>query len=476
MSETSPRIRTSHLISGAALIISLLFGAYYISDSLSGRDTGLAAQMRVLGFCPDADRASTSAGGNACSKLVTLADLSGDLIPSEDNTFDIGSPTFRWKSLQLGPGTLFIQDTVTGKQAGLTVVDGAFLLDGADSLRIGNIRLTAEGIESILSNQDITIGNFGDKGYALFPTGIKFSDGSTMTTAAGLGVAGTGGARGPRGNTGPEGEPGSVGALGPIGPTGAVGPPGPRGASGAAGAAGSSGATGAAGAAGATGATGTIGLPGSDGLRGENGIPGLPGSDGLDGTDGADGLRGENGVPGLPGSDGLDGADGADGLAGPVGSIGPSGEPGVAGATGAPGPVGATGEPGAVGAPGSDGATGPTGPAGASGGTILDIFIADGYLAININKQAIILGAGTWSLADGVEGQVIYFIASTASDSRDVHVVVEHLRYQNGAIATMGTAISWSPFSITAGGTNIPLMTIAVFTQGAWNVSAGVLH
>ncbi len=446
MSETSPQIRTSQLISGAALIISLLFGAYYVSDSLSGRDTGLAAQMRVLGFCPDAERASTSAGGSACSELVTLANLSGDLIPSVDNTFDIGSPTFRWKSLQLGPGTLFIQDTVTGKQAGLTVVDGAFLLDGADSLRIGNIRLTAEGIESILSNQDITIGNFGDKGYALFPTGIKFSDGSTMTTAAGLGVAGTGGARGPRGNTGPEGEPGSVGALGPIGPTGAVGPPGPRGASGAAGAAGSSGATGAAG------ATGSIGLPGIDGLRGENGVPGLPGSDGLDGT------------------------DGTDGLAGPVGSIGPSGEPGVAGATGAPGAVGATGEPGAVGAPGADGATGPTGPAGASGGTILDIFIADGYLAININKQAIILGAGTWSLADGVEGQVLYFIASTASDSRDVHVVVEHLRYQNGAIATMGSAISWSPFSITAGGTNIPLMTIAVFTQGAWNVSAGVLH
>jgi hypothetical protein len=470
MSETSPQIRTSQLISGAALIISLLFGAYYVSDSLSGRDTGLAAQMRVLGFCPDAERASTSAGGSACSELVTLANLSGDLIPSVDNTFDIGSPTFRWKSLQLGPGTLFIQDTVTGKQAGLTVVDGAFLLDGADSLRIGNIRLTAEGIESILSNQDITIGNFGDKGYALFPTGIKFSDGSTMTTAAGLGVAGTGGARGPRGNTGPEGEPGSVGALGPIGPTGAVGPPGPRGASGAAGAAGSSGATGAAG------ATGSIGLPGIDGLRGENGVPGLPGSDGLDGTDGTDGLRGENGVPGLPGSDGLDGTDGTDGLAGPVGSIGPSGEPGVAGATGAPGAVGATGEPGAVGAPGADGATGPTGPAGASGGTILDIFIADGYLAININKQAIILGAGTWSLADGVEGQVLYFIASTASDSRDVHVVVEHLRYQNGAIATMGSAISWSPFSITAGGTNIPLMTIAVFTQGAWNVSAGVLH
>jgi len=446
MSETSPQIRTSQLISGAALIISLLFGAYYVSDSLSGRDTGLAAQMRVLGFCPDAERASTSAGGSACSELVTLANLSGDLIPRVDNTFDIGSPTFRWKSLQLGPGTLFIQDTVTGKQAGLTVVDGAFLLDGADSLRIGNIRLTAEGIESILSNQDITIGNFGDKGYALFPTGIKFSDGSTMTTAAGLGVAGTGGARGPRGNTGPEGEPGSVGALGPIGPTGAVGPPGPRGASGAAGAAGSSGATGAAG------ATGSIGLPGIDGLRGENGVPGLPGSDGLDGT------------------------DGTDGLAGPVGSIGPSGEPGVAGATGAPGAVGATGEPGAVGAPGADGATGPTGPAGASGGTILDIFIADGYLAININKQAIILGAGTWSLADGVEGQVLYFIASTASDSRDVHVVVEHLRYQNGAIATMGSAISWSPFSITAGGTNIPLMTIAVFTQGAWNVSAGVLQ
>ena len=95
MSETSPHIRSSQLIRGSALILSLLFGAYYVSDSLSGRDTGLAAQMRVLGFCPDAERASTSSGGSACSELVTLANLSGDLIPSVDNTFDIGSPTFR---------------------------------------------------------------------------------------------------------------------------------------------------------------------------------------------------------------------------------------------------------------------------------------------------------------------------------------------------------------------------------------------
>ena len=131
----------------------------------------------------------------------TLADRTrgGDLIPSLDNTFTIGNKDFRWKDLQLGPGTLYIQDQVRGTQTALNVIDGALLLDGADSLRIGNVRLTAEGLESIESGQDINIGNFGDTGYALFPTGIKFSDGSTMTSAADLGVAGTGGARGPRG-------------------------------------------------------------------------------------------------------------------------------------------------------------------------------------------------------------------------------------------------------------------------------------
>ena len=334
MSRTNPprHSRRSSLLSFAAIIIALSTATYYVADSVTGRDTNLAEQLRVLGFCPNATAAELTAELGDCPQLVTFDAMNGDLIPSLDDTFSLGTADFRWHDLQLGPGTLFLQDSVTGEQVAINVVDGALLLDGADSLRIGNIRLTAEGLESIASTADITIGNFGDKGYALFPTGIKFSDGSTMTSAASLGVAGTGGARGPQGLTGAQGVTGATGAVGATGATGAAGP------------------------------------------RGEQGVPG---------RDGDVGAAGASGAPG---------ATGSQGIAGPAGSPGPSGAPG------------ANGEPGASGAPGATGEPGPEGPAG---GTALEVWSADGFAAIDLTKQVVVLGAGNWTLADGDQGQII---------------------------------------------------------------------
>ena len=130
--------------------------------------------------------------------------LTTDLIPSLDNTFVLGTPTKRWKSLQLGPGTLFLEDVITGFQAGLTVSGGTLLIDGADSLRIGNIRLTSTGIESLNSHADITIGNSGDSGYLSTARGIKFPDGSVQNSAIAIGNTG------PAGPTGPAGADGTL--------------------------------------------------------------------------------------------------------------------------------------------------------------------------------------------------------------------------------------------------------------------------
>ena len=143
-----------------------------------------------------------------CSYVLDLALIDGNLVPAIDNYYSLGSSDFRWKGLQLGPGTLYIEDPVTGEQVGITVNDGSLLLDGADSLRIGNIRLTAEGLESIDSNEDIRIGNLGDTGYVLMARGLKFPDGTTQTTASLRGPEGPPGVRGPEG---PEGPPGSIG-------------------------------------------------------------------------------------------------------------------------------------------------------------------------------------------------------------------------------------------------------------------------
>jgi hypothetical protein len=140
--------------------------------------------------------------------------VNGDLNPSRDNVYSLGSLTNRWKSLQLGPGTLWIQDSevTPATQVGLTVKSGALLLDGADSLRIGNIRLTATGLTSIVPTSPITLGDATFTNYVeLQAGGIKFKDGTIQSTAS------TGGATGPQGPAGPQGPKGDTGETGPAG-------------------------------------------------------------------------------------------------------------------------------------------------------------------------------------------------------------------------------------------------------------------
>ena len=145
-------------------------------------------------------------GVDGVCNASTLASISGNVVPAVDNFYTLGLPDYRWKSLQLGPGTIYIQDLSTGDQAGIAVDNGSLLVDGTDSLRIGNIRLTSTGLESIVSGQDISIGNRGDLGFLVPSRGIKFPDGTTQTTAT------------LQGPTGPQGPTGATGPQGPVGP------------------------------------------------------------------------------------------------------------------------------------------------------------------------------------------------------------------------------------------------------------------
>ena len=241
------RLNGTLIASLTALAIAATVGGFYLNDSLSGHGTSLSKTLVAVGFCsandftadptdgqagadgldgsdgadgePGTD-GSTGATGKAgtCSPLDT-ASLGGNLVPASDNVYSLGTPAKRWKSLQLGPGTLYIQDTVTGQQAGITISDGTLLLDGVDGLRIGNIRFTTTGITSLLPNQDITVGTKGDSGWLAVARGIKFPDGTTLSSASSVG--GTG-ATGPAGPAGPRGFTGATGATGPQGPAGSV--------------------------------------------------------------------------------------------------------------------------------------------------------------------------------------------------------------------------------------------------------------
>lgn len=230
-----------------ALALGLTLAGFYLADSVSGNGTALSKTLVAIGFCSESDFNAPATDGEAgsdgfdgldgvdgadgapgtdgspgstgtagtCSPLDTAA-LGGNLVPAKDNIYSLGTANKRWKSIQLGPGTLFIQDTETGKQAGLTISDGTLLLDGVDGLRIGNIRFTSTGITSLLPNQDITVGTKGDTGWLAVARGIKFPDGTTQYSAAAEGAIG------PRGLTGAIGARGLTGATGAQGPTGSI--------------------------------------------------------------------------------------------------------------------------------------------------------------------------------------------------------------------------------------------------------------
>ena len=193
-------------------------------------------------------------------------------------------------------------------------------------------------------------------------------------------------------------------------------------------------------------------------------VPGATGATGATGQTGTTGLIGVTGATGQTGTTGLIGVTGATGAAGSIGPIG------LTGAVGATGPTGTIGLTGAVGPAGPTGATGPAGP---SGGTTLTTWVATG-VAIDLSKQAVILGAGTWTLANGTEGQVIYFVSATGTVLDDTEVLVANLRLQHDHTSTLTLNADWHPFRY--GGSNVPVLAIAIFTQGAWNVSAGTLH
>ena len=80
----------------------------------------------------------TRTGGGT---LTPATSINSDIIPALDNTYILGNATNRWKSISIGPGTIFITDTVLGTQAGITVTNGQLLTNNVGALVTGNLVL-----------------------------------------------------------------------------------------------------------------------------------------------------------------------------------------------------------------------------------------------------------------------------------------------------------------------------------------------
>lgn len=92
---------------------------------------------------------------------------------------------------------------------------------------------------------------------------------------------------------------------------------------------------------------------------------------------------------------------------------------------------------------------------------------------LDLTKQVQKLTDGYYSLANGVEGQIIYLVPQNGAAYDNVSISVANGRVLNeGIVATVYTNINFYPFGDTLN-TAIKNIVTLIFTDGAWQASSG---
>jgi len=112
--------------------------------------------------------------------------MHGDIIPSLNSAFELGNATNKWSNLWLGPDSLFMEDTVLGTDAQITVTNGALVINGTSLIQVGNMQMTTTGISYLAadSGANLIVGAGTNTGYMQVDmVGVKFKDATLQTTA-----------------------------------------------------------------------------------------------------------------------------------------------------------------------------------------------------------------------------------------------------------------------------------------------------
>jgi hypothetical protein len=296
---------------------------------------------------------STLVNGTSTVSLSSTGTLTvpSHIIPDADITYDLGSPTNRFRDLYLSGNTINLGDATISATGGAIELPVGTTTGGVN---IGTIIILGSVADTTaltaISTATLTV---GDSYVVASPApahlwtwnSTAFIDLGVFQGPQGeLGYTGSRGYTGSQGNTGSQGDTGYVGSQGVVGYTGS------------------------------TGIQGNVGYTGSQGIPGEYAALGYTGSAGLTGSFGFTGSTGPAGM----------------------GFTGSTGEPGATGFTGSTGPAG-------MGFTGSTGATGFTGSTGASAsiswsisasGTSDYIFSGPGIVTGNTNDPVLYLYRG----------------------------------------------------------------------------------
>ena len=103
----------------------------------------------------DTDIALKTGGG--LSVVVPYSSI----IPSNNNTYDLGSPTKRFRQLWLGGGTIYIADDVLGTDISLAAHNGDLVVQGGKGLEVGEFRFSDNQLFLTNPNREILIGTTG---------------------------------------------------------------------------------------------------------------------------------------------------------------------------------------------------------------------------------------------------------------------------------------------------------------------------
>lgn len=353
------------------------------------------------------------------------------LVPDDDISYDLGTPTKRWNDLYLNSNSIHLGDIVLSvdPQTQRLSVDGTALPNATD-------------VEpaTLIADQDFLDAITGPQG----PQGIQGVQGPVGPQ----GPTGLQGDQGLQGVAGANGQDGAQGPQGPQGPAGATGPQGPQGPAGAQGVAG-------------TGITfkGAV----SQDPSGSGDVT-LTTSDVFTPSEGDAVLsQVDDSLFIFDGSDWVDGGS----IQGPQGPAGAQGIQGVQGPQGLQGPTGANG---AQGPAGQDGAQGPQGAAGAS---VTNLTITNTTIAATLSDNSTISGTVSMSLTSLTDVD----ITNTAHTLSDGHVLTwdsTHNHWHPEAATDISVG------SLSVGNTSVDLTdtgsdgTITFNTEGTnrWQVSS----
>jgi hypothetical protein len=117
---------------------------------------------------------------------ANLLAVNTDIIPVTDNIYTLGNTTYRWESIHIGPGTLYIQDqSNSALNAALTVNNGVLQIDGSNQLQVGQLKFVNNAIESVTGGVNIEIGLTGSSANLVLNRDTTLAAGKSLTLGAG---------------------------------------------------------------------------------------------------------------------------------------------------------------------------------------------------------------------------------------------------------------------------------------------------